>query len=307
MRKILIDCDTGEDDAVAISLALAADDRLCVLGISTCMGNLEIEQTFRNTLQLLTYLGRDIEVAKGSENPLTRNRWVGKTGEQRLEIPDLPQETIEPSKLDAVDFLAKKLMESETQVTLIPLAPLTNIAKLIMYYPDLVREKVDEIILMGGGMDFGNTTGAAELNFYADPEAAQSVFSFGKPVVMVGLDVCCRGYFTKEECQEIGMMKSRYAKACYNMIKIGFEHHEKSIMYDCLTVIYALHPEIFSHVMADVQIEINSLLCNGASICDTRSGMFSSDKPKIHKIILDVDRKAFVKEVMDILKRKENM
>ncbi|SCJ78336.1 nucleoside hydrolase [Neobittarella massiliensis] len=312
MRKILMDCDTGGDDATAISLAVASDD-IELLGVTACMGNLELSETLRNNLALVSYLGvaDQVPVAEGSKDPLVRPRWVGAAGEHRLEMPGLPadSELPAPHQLDAVEFMAKVLRESDDKVTLIPLAPLTNIAKLMMQYPELVEEKVDDIILMGGGMYFGNTTGAAELNFYADPEAAKAVFAFGKPVVMCGLDVCYNGYITQQENDEIHAIGNKPAEVFYHMtqhtLKWQKENNgvERALMYDSVPIIYMLHPELFKTVKADIQIETTSELCDGMSVCDARVGQEETGRPRIHTVVLDVDREGYIERVKEILKQ----
>ena len=306
-KKVLFDCDTGGDDACAVALAVASPE-LEVLGITTCMGNQPIENTTQNTLELVRYLKTDIPVARGSQNPLVRQRWVGNPEGHRLPIPDLSEEVGPLQEKSAVEFMVDVLRSSEEKVTLIPLAPLTNIAKLMLQHPDLVREKVEEIVLMGGGMYFGNTTGAAELNFYADPEAAQAVFSFGLPEAMCGLDVCTNAYITPADNDSWKGFDNPCAKAFYSIT-----HHslndgwgefpgERTLIFDTVPVIYLLKPELFTTVKADIQIECASDLCDGMSVCDARTGLHQTDRPHIHTVVLDVDRQGYVDAVRELLK-----
>ena len=305
-KKVLFDCDTGGDDACAVALAVASPE-LEVLGITTCMGNQPIENTTQNTLELVRYLGADIPVARGSQNPLVRQRWVGSPEGHRLPIPDLSTEVGPLQEKSAVEFMAEVLQNSAEKITLIPLAPLTNIAKLMLQHPDLVREKVAEIVLMGGGMYFGNTTGAAELNFYADPEAAQAVFSFGVPVAMCGLDVCTNAYLTPADNDSWRDFSNPCAQAFYSIT-----HHslndgwgefpgERTLIFDTVPVIYLLKPELFTTVKADIQIECASDLCDGMSVCDARAGRHQDGKPRIHTVVLDVDRQGYVDAVRQLL------
>lgn len=320
MRKILMDCDTGGDDASAISLAVASHD-LELLGVTTCMGNRPIEQTYKNTRELIGYFGVDVPVAKGSEKPLKRDWWVGNKVDTPLPVPGLKRDVLAPEiEMDAVEFMADVLRKSDEKVTLIPLAPLTNIAKLMMFYPDLVDEKVDEIIIMGGGMYFGNTTGAAELNIYADAEAAACVFSFGKPIVMHGLDVCYRAKLFAKEAERLLNIKTKTGQAFANIVDAGIKYRlerglDFSLMYDSLPIIYALHPEIFTVQEASVTVEISGELTYGQTICNPVNSMYDQamarsmsaapkDK-KIHKVVMDIDREKYLDIVEDILTRSD--
>jgi len=314
MRYFIMDCDTGCDDAGAISLAIASKD-IRLLGVTACMGNMPLYQTYRNARELIHFIGvPDTPVLAGSEGPLVRKPWFGTTEERYLPIEGLTREVIDPVDMDAVEWIAKTLRESEHKITLIPLAPLTNIAKLMFAYPDLVREKVDEIIIMGGGMYFGNTTGAAELNVYADPEAAQAVFSFGTPVVMCGLDVCYKGYVTQAENDHIKTIKNKAATAFAGVTQRNIDRNAnngkipgRALMYDSVPVIYALHPELFETVTCSVEVECGSELCDGMTVCEpvNERGHYWSDAPKIHKVVLGVDREKFINAVYEILEESE--
>ncbi len=315
MKKIsvILDCDTGGDDAAVISL-VSASKRMQLLGVTTAMGNLPLNQTYRNTRQLMHYLGEDAPVLKGSEQPLMRQFWVGTEADITLPIPDMSGEMVPEVNMDAVNWLAKTLKEREDKVTLIPLAPLTNIAKLMLFYPDIAREKIEKIVLMGGGMYFGNTTGAAELNVYADPEAAQAVFSFGVPVVMCGLDVCYKGYVTQAENDHIRTIKNKAATAFAGVTQRNIDRNAtngkipgRALMYDSVPVIYALHPELFETVTCSVEVECGSELCDGMTVCEPVNdrGIYWSKAPKIHKVVLDTDREKFIETVYEILEESQ--
>ena len=314
MRRFIMDCDTGGDDASAIVLAIASND-IELLGVTACMGNLPLYQTYRNARELLHYIGiPNVPVLKGSEDPLVRGNWVGTREERYLPVEGITREVIDEVDMDAVEWMAKTLRESEEKITLIPLAPLTNIAKLMFAYPDLVKEKVDEIIIMGGGMYFGNTTGAAELNIYADPEAAQAVFSFGTPVVMCGLDVCYNSYITGAENQKIREIGNKVANVFASVTQRSLDYAAKggktpdrALMYDSVPVIYALYPEIFKTVTCSVEVECGSELCDGMTVCEPENqwGHYWSKAPRIHKVVLDVDREAYIEALYKILNESE--
>ena len=316
MRKIILDCDTGDDDACAITLA-AASRELELLGVTAVMGNLPLEQTYRNARQVVGWLGCGAQVLKGSADPLVRERWVGSEAEWPVAIPGEERPMAPENELGALDWLVKTLREAEEPVTLVPLAPLTNIAKLMLFWPDLVEEKVGEIVLMGGGYMYGNSTGAAELNIYADPEAAQAVFSFGKPIVMCGLDVCHQAYITPEENEQLARIPGKAAALYTSLVREVFEwkkahpeycyseHHRNScVMYDTVPIVYLLHPEIFKKKKAAIRVECSGDTCDGMTVCYTRP-YGDPPRPRIHTVVLDVDRQAYLKAVEEILRASE--
>lgn len=320
MKKIpvIMDCDTGGDDAAAIALVCASEN-FDLLGVTTVMGNLPLGQTYRNTRQLMHYLRRcDVPVLKGSDKPLMREYWVGTETDILLPIEGIESGMVPEQEWDAVTWLADALCKSEKKVTLISLAPLTNIAKLMLFYPDVAREKIDQIVLMGGGMYFGNTSGAAELNIYADPEAAKVVFGFDVPVVMCGTDVCYKGYITKDENEEIRAIGTRQSKtfaACFDESYLWVQSvgsnpdgldMDQVIVFDSIPVVYLLYPQLFSGVCAGIEIECGSELCDGMTVCEpiNEQNRYWSAAAKMHRVILDVDRDGYVNAVKEILKER---
>ena len=313
MRKIILDCDTGSDDAAAILLS-SSSERLNLLGVTAVMGNLPLEFTYQNARELIGYLGTDTPVLKGEGNPLIRKLWVGSEENHPLPIPQEPRVLSTPRHVDAVEWLRQTLEESDEKVTLVPLAPMTNLAKLFLFYPDLVEEKVEEIVCMGGGYMFGNSTPAAELNIYADPEAAQVVFSFGKPIVMCGLDVCHRAYITEEEADKyFSDIDNKAGKVFYGICKQSYEWMKRddipeqyrlwdkkgAIVYDTVPIVYLLNPDIFETIAANINVECSSDTCDGMTVCETSS--WHDSTPKIHKVVLDLDRIAYLETMRDAL------
>ncbi len=187
---VILDVDPGRDDAVAIMLACGAPE-LNVRAVTTVAGNVPLETTTANALRVLSLLGRgDVPVGVGAEGPLHGPLVAAEDvhGEDGLGGTKLPKPAFGPDGRGAVRLLADALRESAEPVTLIPLAPLTNIAIFLREHPGL-RERISRIVLMGGSMGPGNTTPHAEFNIHADPEAAGEVFESGLPITMVGLDV----------------------------------------------------------------------------------------------------------------------
>ena len=185
---IVLDCDPGHDDALALMLSVSSPE-VELVGVTTVAGNQTIEKTTANALKVLELCGRsDVPVARGAADPLVRLRNVAAHvhGESGLDGPDLPEPSARPVDEHAVQFLARVIREREGKLTLVPTGPLTNVALLLALEPDARPER---IVLMGGSVGEGNRTPAAEFNIWADPEAARRVFESGIDVTMIGLDV----------------------------------------------------------------------------------------------------------------------
>ncbi len=190
MTDIILDCDPGHDDAIALLLALGSPE-LNLLGVTTVCGNQTLEKTTANAIRVLDHVGRDdVPVAAGADRPLVRDRHVAAEvhGETGLDGPDLPPPSRPPEPAHAIDWIAMTLVGRPDPVTLVPTGPLTNIALFLARYPELAGQ-VERIVLMGGAIGEGNVTPAAEFNIWADPEAAHRVFTSGIDLTMVGLDV----------------------------------------------------------------------------------------------------------------------
>ena len=197
MTDIILDCDPGHDDAIALLLALASPE-VRLLGVTTVSGNQTLEKTTANAIRVLDHVGRDdVPVAAGAARPLVRERHVAAEvhGETGLDGPDLPPPSREPEPTHAIDWIAQTLEASSTPVTLVPTGPLTNIALFLARYPEL-GTKLERVVLMGGAVGEGNVTPAAEFNIWADPEAAHVVFASGLDLTMVGLDVTHKALLT---------------------------------------------------------------------------------------------------------------
>jgi len=190
VTDVILDCDPGHDDAIALLLALASPE-LNLLGVTTVSGNQTLEKTTANAIRVLDHVGYgEVPVAAGADRPLVRDRHVAAEvhGETGLDGPDLPPPSRPPEQAHAIDWIAMTLVSSPGPVTLVPTGPLTNIAQFLARYPELAS-RVERIVLMGGAVGEGNVTPAAEFNIWADPEAAHRVFTSGIELTMVGLDV----------------------------------------------------------------------------------------------------------------------
>jgi len=198
---IVLDCDPGHDDAIAILLALGSPE-LELVGVTTVSGNQTLDKTTANALRVLEFVGRDdVPVFAGADRPLVRERFVADYvhGETGLDGPDLPPPSRAPADGNAVAFLADEIRGRQGRLTLVPTGPLTNVALLLALAPDARPER---IVAMGGAIGEGNRTPAAEFNIWADPEAARRVYESGIDLTMIGLDVTHRALLTDAHTEE---------------------------------------------------------------------------------------------------------
>ena len=309
MNKIpvIIDVDTGIDDAVALVLALQAKE-LDIKGITTVAGNQTIEKTTRNTLDVVEYFGRsDIPVAMGAKGPLVREQIIAAYahGESGLGTAVLPIAKSPVHQLDAVSFIKKVLEENEEPVTLVPTGPLTNIAILLKAYPHL-KEKIKEIVLMGGGAFQGNSNATAEFNIYADPEAAAVVYSSGVKIVMCGLDVTMKAIVTPEDVETIkaiGNKAGDFVAEAFNFYMAMYRKNANftgCAVHDAVTITYLIKPELIKTKSGIARVDIDGKDSYAATICDFRPWR---DKENDNALVgVDIDREAFVQLIVDACK-----
>ncbi|MCY3725918.1 MAG: nucleoside hydrolase [Rhodobacteraceae bacterium] len=276
-RRIIIDTDPGQDDAVAILMALASEE-LEVVGITAVAGNVPLELTEKNSRIIVALSGReDIPVYAGCSKPLGRELVTaeevhGKTGLDGMELtePSIPLED-----KHAVDFIIETLRENNPgTITLCPLGPLTNIAQAMIQAPDII-ERIQEIILMGGAyFEVGNVTPTAEFNIYVDPEAAKKVFSSRVPITVLPLDVTHQVLTTKTRMDKVRNIGNRTGKEVANLTTF-FERFDKekygldgAPLHDPCVIAYLLEPEIFEGRFVNVEIETESELTRGMTVAD---------------------------------------
>ncbi len=277
-RKIIIDTDPGQDDAVAILLALASPEEIEVLGITAVAGNVPLELTAKNALIVCELAGHtDVPVYAGCDRPLNRplvtaEHVHGKTG---LDGPVLPDPEMSLSEGHAVDFIIDTLRAHEPgTVTLCPLGPLTNIASAFQKAPDII-ERVQEIVLMGGAyFEVGNITPAAEFNIYVDPEAADIVFKSSAHIVVMPLDVTHDALVTPHRNDAFRALDSKVGHAVAEMTDF-FERFDKekygsegAPLHDPCVTAYLIRPDLFSGRHINVEIETQSELTLGMTVAD---------------------------------------
>ena len=277
MRKIIIDTDPGQDDAVAILLALASPE-LEVLGITAVAGNVPLPLTAKNARIVCELAGRtDVPVYAGCDAPLSRKLVTaehvhGKTG---LDGPVLPDPSMALADGHAVDFIIETLRnEKPGTVTLCPLGPLTNIATAFQKAPDII-ERVQEIVLMGGAyFEVGNITPAAEFNIYVDPEAADVVMKSGCNITIMPLDVTHKALVTKARNDAFRALGTKVGVAVAEMTDF-FERFDKekygsagAPLHDPCVIAYLIKPDLFSGRHINVEIETTSTLTRGMTVAD---------------------------------------
>ncbi len=310
-RNIILDCDPGIDDAIAITFAIANDDKLNILGMTTVAGNLSSDVVTNNALALTEFLGReDIPVARGARQPLLRVLSTagdihGKKGLGTYELPEHKKTEVNEH---AVIFMRDLIMNCEEKVTLVPTGPLTNIALLLHMYPE-VKEKIELICLMGGASKGGNVTKTGEFNIWADPEAASIVYKSGLSIVMCGLDVTVRSGFSREQAAFLQSREGRISKMCGEMLTfyLNCPHYkDKPIasIHDASTIMYLLHPEIYNVVRMEVEIDCSENLNRGMTVCDFDT-VLTNDETGID-VLMDVNTQLFEKYLMESIQEINN-
>jgi purine nucleosidase len=299
-RKIIIDTDPGQDDAVAILLALGSPDEIEVLGITAVAGNVPLPLTEKNARIVCELAGRsDVKVFAGCYAPLERKLVTaehvhGKTG---LDGPELPDPVMSLQDQHGVDFIIETLMaEPAGTVTLCPLGPLTNIAAALQKAPEIAR-RIQEIVLMGGAyFEVGNITPAAEFNIYVDPEAAKIVFASGVPIVVMPLDVTHKALVTKPRNDAFRALGSKAGLAVAEMTDF-FERFDKekygsqgAPLHDPCVTAYLIRPELFSGRHINVEIETGSELTLGMTVADWWG---VTDRPANATFMGDIDADGF--------------
>lgn len=306
MIPILVDCDPGQDDAIALLLAVASPE-LELLGVTTVAGNQTLDKTTANALRVLELAGReDIPVAAGADGPLVGKLVVADDahGESGLDGPSLPPSRTKPLQQHAVDFLAERVFASDRPVTLVALGPLTNVALLLVEHPDVAR-RLHRIVLMGGAIGEGNQTPSAEFNVWIDPEAAFRVFESGLDVTMVGLDVTNRAVLTEEHADRLrGTSPVGDAVAAmldfYGAFYRAAYDHGGCPVHDPVAVAQLIQPTLVRAVERHVAVELGSGLCRGRTVVDMRRRRIPAAAPNA-SVAVDIDVAAFRRLLLDRL------
>ncbi|MET0491684.1 MAG: nucleoside hydrolase [Actinoplanes sp.] len=295
MRDVIVDCDPGHDDALALLLA-AGDSRVRLLGVTTVAGNQTLDKTTSNALKILALAGvSDVPVAAGCARPLVGDLTVAADihGTSGLDGPDLDVPVGPVAGVPAVELMRRLLMDATEPVTLIATGPLTNVALLLRSHPE-VMPRVRRIVFMGGSTERGNTTPYGEFNIVTDPEAADIVLRSGLPVTMVGLNVTHQALATTEIIAEFRGLGTRLGTICAELMtffastylrEFGFAHPP---VHDPIAVAAVIDPSIVRTVSAPVVVELAGAYTRGATVVDLhrRTGLASNAEVAVG---LDVD------------------
>ena len=293
---VILDGDPGHDDAIAWVLA-AASPMLDIKAVTSVCGNQTIEKTTYNAARIMTLAGLNVPLAMGRVKPLVADAIIAPTvhGDSGLDGPALPEPKIKPVEMDACTLMAQILEESSEPVVLIPTGPLTNVATLLLLHPHL-KPKIKHIYLMGGGIDFGNWTPAAEFNILVDPEAADVVFTSGVPITMAGLDVTEQALVFPEDFERIRALHNPIATVVAEWLDFFYGFHRSlgypgAPVHDAVAVAALLRPEMMTMQEMFVAVELTGDYCRGATVGD-KLGVLN--RPANARVIMGIDRKAFV-------------
>jgi inosine-uridine nucleoside N-ribohydrolase len=298
---IILDCDPGHDDAIAILLALASPE-LEVVAITTVSGNQTLDKTTANALKVLELADRaDIPVYAGADKPFVRARDVAAHvhGESGLDGPELPPPTAQPGEQHAVDFIAGELRRRAGKVTLVATGPLTNVGLLCSLHPEVRPER---LVLMGGAIGEGNRTPAAEFNIWADPEAAQRVFADALDTTMVGLDVTHRALITDAHTErmrgagKVGKVVAELMDFYARFHKARYPDLAGSPMHDPVCIAHLVDPTLLDVRDAFIEVDCSTGPSWGRTNVDWRGREHFG--PPNAKVGLDIDGERFAELVV---------
>lgn len=302
---VIIDCDPGCDDTLALMLANKIEE-FDLLAITTVAGNAPIDYTFKNGRNVMDYIGSDVPVYKGAEKPMLRDLVTaahihGEDGMGGVVLPESAKPVETEAAWDAIHRLA---LEHKGELVLIAVGPMTNVAIALSKYEDL-KDLIKHIVIMGGAAIGGNVTPCAEFNIFEDPEAAEMMFSCGIPVYMCGLDVTMESYLTPVEVEQLAALDSKEAKLFHGVVQKALAfyrdllHRPGVAQHDPSAVLFAAYPELFKGEWAGVHVETKGKITAGKTVTD----LYSDKQFDVHNtfVVTEVDREAFVKKVFELM------
>lgn len=307
-KKVIIDCDPGIDDALAIFMALASE-KLDVLGITTVAGNVGIDFVTRNARSLVTLAGKELPVCRGASGPFIAERRDGGHvhGADGVGGVALPEPAFPEDPRSAPEFIRQCAEQYGSDgLELITIGPLTNIASALHMYPSLAG-KVQRISMMGGAAGMGNATPAAEFNIYADPHAAAAVFQSGIPIDMYGLDVTNRALITAEERAVLRKTGRPVALACSSMLESYADFYTSMgysgmCLHDPFTVAGVIDESLVEFKSCYVDVEIQGALTRGKTVVD----VFGTTGRKANtRVGMDLNREGFIRLLTELICRYE--
>ena len=311
MKKIplILDGDPGHDDAIAWTIAHASG-RFDILACTAAAGNTTVEKTLYNALRVCTLIGLRVPVAGGCPHPLLTDLMVAPSvhGESGLDGPALPEPAFAPENIPSVELMARVIRACPDKVTIVSTGPMTNTAALLLSYPEL-KDRIERVSMMGGGLGFGNWTPAAEFNILVDPDAAKIVFESGVPIMMAGLDVTEKALILPQDFERIRAQGTAVSDVVWQWLEFFYTFHKNigyagAPMHDPCAVMALIHPEVFTMRDYYVQIETNGEYCRGATVADWYGTL--GKKPNVTAIV-DVDRDAYADRLVALIGRYKEM
>jgi len=294
-RKIILDCDPGHDDAIAMLMA-AKHPAIDLLGITIVAGNQTLEKTLINGLNVCQHVGIDVPVYSGMTLPMVRKQVVAENihGVTGLDGPVFGPLHKQAEPIHAVNYIIETLMASEGDITLVPVGPLSNIGMAMRMEPRIIP-KIQEIVLMGGAYGLGNMSPAAEFNFLADPEAAHVVFTSGVPIVMMGLDLTNQTACTMDVIERMEAVGNKAGKMFGDIMRFTYKTQNEAYglaggpVHDATCIAYLIDPNAFTLKEMYTEIDISGGPSYGRSVCDYFGSSKKAANAKVG-ITLDNDK-----------------
>ena len=304
--KIILDCDPGHDDAVALMLA-GKNPKIDLMAVTVVAGNQTLEKTVRNALNLVQYLDLDVPVYAGCPMPMVRQRKVAGDihGESGLDGPVFPALHRQAEAEHAVNYLTRTLMASDGDITVVTTGPMTNLGMALRMEPR-IAQKIRRIVLMGGSVGYGNVTPAAEFNMWADAEAARICFTAGVPMTMVGLDVTRKVLCYPHIVQRMEAVGNK-AGTLFAQMMGHFCRAQKEVfgfdggpLHDPVTIASLIDPDLLTLQSMNVRIEIKGEESYGRTNCDSFDYLHL---PHTADVAVDIDVERFWDIIEEELRR----
>lgn len=302
---VIIDCDPGLDDVIALLMALK-NEKLDIRAITAVGGNQSLEIVGKNILKLLSFVGLEVPVGFGEAGPLKRQLFMASDvhGHDGLYGIEIPNTKLKAEEIHGVDLMAKIIKSSKEKITIIGLGPLTNIAMLLMKYPE-VRDNIERIHFMGGAICGGNVTKNAEFNIFVDPEAGDVVFKSKIPLSMCGLDVTEKAYLTLEEIARIKAINNHIGKFAGKILEsLSIYHKGDGLdgchLHDPVAIISVTNPEIIKTMAMEVEVDTHGKPTRGMTL-----GNFSKrfNKNPNMEVALDINRERFMEILIEEIEK----
>ena len=303
---LILDCDPGHDDALAIVVALARPE-IELLAVTTVAGNAGLRETTRNALRVLALLGRtDVPVAAGAPGPLLHPLHVADDvhGASGLEGADLPEPRSEVRPEGAIELMRSILERAAEPVTIAAVGPLTNIALLVRTHPELL-DRIDSFRIMGGGVTEGNTTASAEFNIWQDPDAARIVLDAGRPVTLITLDTTHQALFTEVEMARLEGLGTPAGRIFADLLRFFTRFHRQrygwdgSPIHDAVVVAHLARPDLVETRAYRVDVEVASPLTRGRTVVDLYG---QTGLPPNADVGGRIDREGFIELLIDAVR-----